>query len=632
MLEPVDEQFRRQAEATPAAVAIDRGSDSVSYALLEERARKLAGLLVGAGLGPGALVAILSEDRVNVVAALLACLRTRCVFVPLDPDLPPRRLALLLRTAPPEGFLVDTRWAGRLGMALPPESGEVALGLLDDGDLPGPLDPRLRRATVGDPPAPTPWDPEAHSYVYFTSGSTGVPKAIAGRAKGISHFIRWEIETFEIDASARVSQLTTPSFDAFLRDVFTPLCAGGTVCLPPAHGVSLSPADCAAWLETARVTHLHCVPTLFRALIGQPLAKSPFPVLRHVLLAGEPLLPADVERWLELTGESVPLTNLYGPSETTMVKLFHRVLPSDAARPSVPIGKAMPGARAMVFDPKGRPAPPGVVGEIFIRTPYRSLGYFRRPDLTLAAFVPNPLSEDPHDLLYKTGDMGRFLDDGALEFLGRKDRQVKVRGVRVELSEIERTAREHQSVQDVAVIDLEEPSGGTALAGFFVFHPAVEVSELHAFLSERLPSAMVPATLRPIDLLPRTINGKLDRAALLRLTTRRPEAGRPFTPPTTPTEHALAAIWEQLLSLHAGVHDDFFSVGGHSLLAMQVVSRVESEFGIPVSLQEFLERPTISELAKRVEEALLGVAGDDAELLAEIENLDDGDVERLLGQ
>jgi amino acid adenylation domain-containing protein len=472
------------------------------------------------------------------------------------------------------------------------------------------------------------------AYVYFTSGSTGRPKGIAGRLKGIDHFVRWEIATFGVGPGTRVSQLTSPSFDAYLRDVFTPLCAGGTVCAPPSRETVLDAARLAEWLTERRVEIVHCVPSLFRSLLNQPLRAADFPALKYVLMAGEPLLPSDVRRWTDVFGERVQLVNLYGPTETTMTKFFYLVRASDRDRRTIPIGKPVEGARALVLDAKGRACPPGAVGEIYIRTPYRTLGYFGRPDLTAEVFVPNPFNVDPADLVYRTGDLGRVLDDGNFEFLGRQDQQVKVRGVRVELREIDDLLRRHPGVRDVAVVDLEDSGGNKYLCAYVVAGEGADAAALKEFLGASLPDYVVPSAFVMLDELPRTISGKIDRRALPKPAEAQARRESEFVAPRTPTEEAVAAIWRQVLNVErVSVEDNFFELGGHSLLATQLLARVRAALEVDVPLRALFAAPTIAGLALAVTELQAEQGGDEelARMLADIKGLSAEELDAVLG-
>src|SRR6185295_4658430 len=321
---PVQEMFRRAAERFPDRKAIEWEGHRVSYRRLESQAAKLSRSLRDAGVERGALVAILANRTADVIASMLAVLDAGCAFVPIDLQFPAATLPSVLAEAGPRYWLVSEELTGTLDN-LQREHGFSATALSIDESWVRDGDESLRLA----PPAEG-GDPDRISYVYFTSGSTGRPKGIMGRLQGIDHFIRWEIETFGVVEGTRVSQLTSPAFDAFLRDAFTPLAAGGTVCAPAGRDTLFEGNRLSAWIESQKIELLHCTPSLFRLIQGQELTPESFPALRWVLLAGEPLLPSDVRRWQDLFAERIGLVNLYGPSETTMVKLFHIVRPEDA--------------------------------------------------------------------------------------------------------------------------------------------------------------------------------------------------------------------------------------------------------------------------------------------------------------
>ncbi|HEX5720775.1 MAG TPA: amino acid adenylation domain-containing protein [Thermoanaerobaculia bacterium] len=585
----VHDLFREAAGRFGSSVAIDGPRACVTYAELEERSNRLAALLREGGLQTGDRVAVLAEDRAEVIAALLACLKARCVWVPLDPDLPVARLAGVARQAGPAAWVVEAAFRPLLRELAPDAPRVVSAG----------------EDMLAAEPFELASEPDDMAYLVFTSGSTGEPKGIAGRLKGIGHFVRWEIEALGLGPGNRVSQLTTPSFDAFLRDVFTPLLSGGTVCVPPVSRLDLLGwQDLVGWIDHQRIQVVHCVPSVFRALLNADLDDSFFLHLTHVLLAGEPLLPADVQRWMGIFGSRVQIVNLYGPSETTMTKLFHFVAPGDLFRAGIPIGKPMPGASAIVVDENGKVCPPGTPGEIWIRTPYRTLGYFNRPDLTEAAFIPNPFTQRPDDLVYRTGDLGRVLEGGSFEYLGRKDRQVKIRGVRVEPAEIESRLLEHPAVADVAV-EAVDGEGGRQLWAFVVARQPLESEDLRRFAADSLPEPMIPSRFLCLAELPRTATGKVDRARLLAVEAEAERSpAQAYQPPRTPEEEILVALWEQLLGVpRVGIHDDVIQLGMHSLVAAELMARVRMLFDIYLPMRDVFEHPTVARLASHIETA-----------------------------
>ena len=587
--ESIHDWFSRVAATCEQSVAIDLGDRQVTYGSLEAESNRLANHLIASGTPRNAPVAILLDDVSQVVTSILACLKAGAVFVPLDPRTPERRLAALVEEISIERFVTEAKFTALVeriaGAAAPTTT------LLDRFETTSTTRPTIERA------------PDDLCYVYFTSGSTGRPKGIGGRLKAIDHYIRWETGTFGIGAGDRVSQLTTPSFDASLRDFFAPLAVGGTICVPPA-GTVLDAETLVAWIDRERINVVHCVPSVFRSILNEPLDASRFPALRHILMAGEAILPADASKWYGIFGDRITLVNLYGPSETTMTKFFHIVTAEDAHRRLIPIGKPMPGASAIVVDEHNNPCPAGVVGEIYIRTPYRSLGYFGRPDLTSAVFIPNPFGSDPNDLVYKTGDLGRLLKDGTFELIGRRDHQVKVRGERIELGAIETALRTHEAIKDVVVVDRDDASGTKYLCGYIVASREVTMTELREFLGTELSAAAIPSAFVALESIPRLINGKVDRAALPVPDRDRARTEQTFEAPRTPVEEKLAQLFADVLGVsRVGIHESFFDLGGHSLLATQLVSRIRRGFEVALPVRALFDTPTVAGIARHLDVA-----------------------------
>ncbi|MEO3872709.1 amino acid adenylation domain-containing protein [Nonomuraea sp. B12E4] len=610
--EAIHSMVRRAAERSPGRGAVSSPERELTYAALENAATRVATELGAAGVGAGRLVPVLAEDRCETITAVLAILKIGAVFVPVDLAAPPARIGHILADTRAEHVVVG----GLTG------DGAVARKALElcRTHLPG---ARLIRVEAGKPDqhalepdftphAPAPDDP---AYVMYTSGSTGRPKGIVGRLGGIDHYIRWETELIGAASGWRVSHLTSPAFDAMLRDLFVPLTTGGTVCVPPT-GLLLDPSGLLGWIDEQRVQLVHCVPSIFRGLVTASAGGPELLDLRCVAMSGERLSPSDAARWFERHGERIKLLNLYGPSETTMTKTYHFVTPDDTRRGSIPIGRPMPGAEVLLLDAGRRPCEAGRVGEIYLRTPHRSLGYRDLPEETRAAFVTNPLTGDPADVVYRTGDFGRLLPGGDLEFVGRKDHQVKVGGVRIELGEIESVLRTHPMVKDAAAVVHEGTGETPSLCAFLELSGPADNDELRHHLAQRLPGSAVPSVLVALDELPRTISGKVDRRALPAPTVPAPREDQEIVAPRTPTEKALARLWEELLPVEeVGVRHEFFDMGGHSLLVMSMISRLGEEFGVEVHLQAFLAEPTIEALARQLEEALVNEPGADDDLL-----------------
>jgi amino acid adenylation domain-containing protein len=618
ILDLIDEAASKHADG----VAIESPAGETSYAELEKRSNALAWYLSERGVGRGSIVALLIEDETELIVAIVATLKAGAAFAPLASNHPPRRIEASLAEIAPRWIVAETKLLPLLDQAVgggaeiyEAEIYEAEIyQVIAVGDPPSSSESELssrlsihfpESASSGDGPAALTQDDDL-AYVYFSSGSTGRPKAIAGRVKGLSHFIRWEIKTFGIGHKYRISQLHPPSFDPFLRDIFAPLCSGGTVCVPPKPEALLEPGRLIEWIDGSRVNLVHIIPTLFRGIVNEELDAGLFASLKFILLAGEQLFPADVRKWNRVFNHRIQLVNLYGPTETTLAKFCHLLKPEDEDRRLIPIGKPMEGARALVLDEDLKICPDGTVGEIYIRTPFRTSGYYNRPDLTREVFIQNPFNNDPDDLIYKTGDMGRILDDGNFELLGRKDQQVKVRGVRIEMGEVEKLLRDYPLIKDACIRDWEATDKEKFLCAYYVSEKPIDESDLRRFLAAYLPDVAVPIYYIGLNALPRNLNGKIDRK---RLTDPRAynSAMARFVEPRTETEIRLSIIWQSVLQVEkVGVTQNFFMAGGHSLKATRLVSLINQEFFILLPLAALFEHPTIESLAHEVDGLICG--------------------------
>lgn len=592
----VSEWFSQTSRTYPTKTAIEWADRGLSYSELEEEAAQVGAILSSqSGWAQEAVVAILTDSPFDLITSIIGILKAGGAFVPIDTTAPPSRIATLLEEALPSYILHSPRYADlalRLSTAVLSKPDTLCLSELEES---------LRGVTAADSQVAQ-QKPDAMCYLYFTSGSNGKPKAVAGRLKAIDHFVRWEIEKFAVGPDSRISQIANVAFDAYLKDAFVPLCAGATMCVPEDRAIVWQPEAFADWLDESRITHLHCVPSIFRSLLQAQLATDRFQSLQYVLLAGEPVLASDVDRWMEVFGERIRLVNLYGPSETTLIKLFHVVTPADRRARVVPIGRPMPDTAALIVDETSTPCPPRVVGEIWIRTPYRTHGYYRREDLTDEAFIVNPFTGDPNDFIYKTGDYGRIREDGEFEFSGRADGQVKINGARIELGEIEDVLRRSDLVRDAVVLPINKPTV-SSLRAFVVMDDRGTVDELARHVSEWLPSYMIPADFVRLPELPKTATGKVDRKALLSIP--EPTAISGGQKALTPLQRDIAGIWAAVLKkpdIQAG--DNFFQIGGHSLTIFQVMSRIRQKFSVEMSVADMFVAPTLEMYSARVQQLL----------------------------
>ncbi len=599
----VHEQIRYIVSQMPQKTAIEWGNRRVSFIELEERANQIANFLYFKSTDLNNIPVML-ENSIELIEAILGILKCGGVFAPLDPEFPENRLKVMMEKIDTDWVITRSVWLDKLDRMMEGENRKIKALVLDASANIGQFDNievfafdcSLEKESL------VPQElSNKHSYIYFTSGSTGTPKAILGRNKSLKHFIDWEIKEFSVNENFRVSQLISSSFDPFLRDVFVPLCAGATLCIPENRDIVLYPQRLKDWIEENQLTLIHMVPTVFKALLAEIEDGNCFPYLKYILLAGEMLRGNDIKKKFQLFGEKIQLVNLYGPTETTLAKLFYRVQESDVDRVSVPVGKPIPGAQVMILDEEMQSCVTGTVGEIFIRTPFISSGYYKDRDQTRKVFIKNPFTNNPQDIIYKTGDMGRVTQSGDIEILGRIDHQVKLRGMRIELGEIENHLLRLDPVKEVVVAAREDRTGNKYLCAYIISDTSLVISELREHLSKELPDYMVPAYFVQLDQLPLTPNGKIDHKAL-----PEPELGigTEYVEPETLIEETLVRIWSEVLRVEEiGVKHNFFDLGGHSLKAATIVSKIHKELNVDVPLKEIFINPTIKELAACIEEA-----------------------------
>jgi amino acid adenylation domain-containing protein len=507
-----------------------------------------------------------------LLAHLLACLVEGAVVVPIDAELPELRKAAMARLADVASVF---DFAGGAAAFAPERA------IVDPGDP-------ARPHSI--PSAPT-LDDDDPCYVFFTSGTTGAPKGVIGRRRGLAHFVAWEAGMLGLRPGDRVSILTRPSFDVVLRDIVTPIVAGATACIAPPR---LDPGALVAWLDDRAITAAHVVPSLARGVLAAAPPGSVGRALRHTLFAGEPLSGSLVRRWRQVFPRS-EIYNLYGPTETTLAK-FCAQIPPAAGDGVMPCGDPLPGAEAIIIDGEGAPVAAGELGEVAIATPDRSLGYLD-PAQTRERFV-RLAGRD----VYLTGDLGFVAGDGQLHLRGRKDDQVKILGVRIELAGVAAAMQALDGIADAAVICVDD-GDDKRLIGYFTARGvpggAAIAQALRPYLAERLPPAAIPSRFIELPAMPLTPNGKLDRARL-----PRPTAERPSEPAASPVEQVISEAFAQALRRPAvGALDDFFALGGDSLAAAGVCTAIHRQLGAHLAPAELLTSATPRALAERVRAA-----------------------------
>ncbi|CAA9346511.1 MAG: Polyketide synthase modules and related proteins, partial [uncultured Gemmatimonadetes bacterium] len=583
----VHELFEAQAARTPGAAAVVwEGGESLTYAGLNGRANRLAHHLRARGVGPDVPVGLCLERGPELVVALLAVLKAGGAYVPLDPEYPEDRLSYMLADSAPAVLLAQASLAGLFAGADVPR-------IRVDADA---------AEWAGEPetdPARGALTPEHLAYVIYTSGSTGRPKGVMNPHRTLVNRLAWGRRSWEVDAGESMLLKTSLSFDGSIREIFLPLMAGARVVLARPGG-QRDPSYLLEVIGRENITTVNLVPSLLQLLLEAPEVEG-LRGLKRVLCGGEALPGALLERFRErLPG--VELHNLYGPSEAATAVTSPRCQ-AEPGRAGVPIGGPSANSRAYVLNGAGEPVPLGVAGELYIGGVSVARGYLGRAAMTAERFVPDPFAAEPGARLYRTGDVVRWLDDGRLDFVGRNDDQVKVRGFRVEPDEVAARLREHPGVREAAVAVREDVPGDRRLVAYCVADGALDVETLRAHLAGRLPEYMVPAAYVRLDALPLTASGKLDRRAL-------PAPGgdayavRGYERPAGAVEEALAEIWAEVLGVErVGRHDHFFDLGGHSLLVVRVISRVRQALGVEVAPLELFRRQVLADFAEAVEAA-----------------------------
>ncbi|MDU9026065.1 amino acid adenylation domain-containing protein, partial [Pseudomonas corrugata] len=582
--------FEQQVEQRPHDCAV-RGDSGplLSYEQLNHQANQLAHRLIELGVKPDARVAVCLKRSPEMVVALLGVLKAGGAYVPIDPDLPSARQAYMLEDSAPRAVLSSHALLNQL----PPLN--IPALALDDDDL-------LSALPTHNPDSQAlGLTPQHLAYVLYTSGSTGTPKGVMNEHLGVVNRLLWARDEYGVDASDRILQKTPFGFDVSVWEFFLPLLAGAELVMARPGGHQ-EPAYLAQVMREAGITMLHFVPSMLDLFLEHPDNRD-FPELRRVLCSGE-ALPRALQRRFERQLADVELHNLYGPTEAAIDVTAWHCRPSDPGE-SVPIGKPIANIQMHVLDARGRPQPLGIAGEIHIGGIGVARGYLNLPQLSAKSFIADPFSKAPNARLYKTGDLGRWLANGALEYLGRNDFQVKIRGLRIEIGEVEAALALCPGVREVVVIAREDHPGqpeSKRLVAYVCGEP-VPAEQLRNALLKHLPEYMVPSAFVHLDALPLTANGKLDRRAL-------PEPGlealasKAYEAPQGDTEVAIAEIWKNLLHLdQVGRHDGFLELGGHSLLTVQLQARLHQDLGAEIDLRTLFAQTSLSELAQHVEQA-----------------------------
>ncbi len=662
------QMFEEQVERTPDAIALTLEDSSLSYRELNQRANQVAHYLRNSGVGPETLVGVCMDRSIEMMLGLLGILKAGGAYMPLDPNNPPDRLAFMIEDARVREVLTQKHLVELL------QAHQVRLCCLDadwpeitEGPFRSLMSDKLQFVEVlGAGPSrgqrqtevcrtfseESEKNPENLSaaenlaYVIYTSGSTGRPKGSLITHRGLTNYLNWCLSAYPVAAGRGSVVHSTIAFDATITALFVPLLAGGGVRLLPERITLDALADTLrreADFSLIKLTPAHL--DLLRNQLSPEEAKG---LTRAFVIGGENLLNEQIQFWRE-HASGTHLFNEYGPTEAVVGCVVYDAAtdrPEDGASTclpaktpaklqsgSVPIGRPIPNTRVYALDRDLQPVPAGARGELCLGGVGLARGYLDRPDLTAEKFIPHPFSGESGERLYRTGDLVRFLPDGALEFLGRVDEQVKIRGYRIECGEIESVLCQREDVREAVVMAREDAPGDRRLVAYYVPRSARTVgamiahSELRNLLKERLPEYMIPSFFVELEVLPLTLNGKVDRRALPAPDKTRPELEAVFVAARTPAEERLAAICAEVLGLErVGVHDNFFSLGGHSLLATQVVSRVRQAFEIELPLRSLFETPTVAGLAETIETILWAAKGPKSPSGAAADDREEGEI------
>jgi amino acid adenylation domain-containing protein len=592
--------FEAQVEKNPRAVAVVYDIEELTYEQLNARANRLARRLRKLGVGPEVPVGLCVDRSLDTIVGLLGILKAGGAYVPLDPAYPKERLTYTLEDA-------------LSGSSAPVLVTQAKLAGLFGDDLPFPV-VRLdadRKSLLEENPENLEDGPEPGNlaYVIYTSGSTGKPKGVPVTHANVARLLTATEFWYGFGPDDVWTMFHSYAFDFSVWEIWGALVYGGKLVVVPRQA-TLSPGAFHELLETERVTVLNQTPSAFRQLVNYEEAEAhrPLSSLRWVIFGGEALELSALAPWFARHGDDTPrLINMYGITETTVHVTYRPITGRDLKSPgNGPVGVAIPDLTVHLLGEYGELVPAGVPGEMFVGGAGVARGYLGRPALTAERFVPDPFSARPGARLYRSGDLARRRPDGDLEYLGRIDHQVKIRGFRIELGEIEAALLGHPAVREAIVMARQDGGGDRRLVAYFVAQgPAPDVADLRAHLREGLPEYMVPSAFVPMDKMPLTPSGKVDRRALPSPEDLQPENEGAFVEPRTRTERRLAEAWKEVLRVErVGVDDNFFDLGGHSLLVTQLASRIRSEFGLELPMSNVFDAPVLSALAARIETLL----------------------------
>jgi amino acid adenylation domain-containing protein len=580
----VPQWIARTALAAPAAIAVTQSAENLTYAELESRSNQLANFLRAQGVNAGQVVGLYLGRSPAMVIAALAVLKVGAAYLPLPPDSPKERIEFMLRDAQTSMVITESASAARLG------SGDYRMVALDRDAA-----EIARQSTT---PLATAVGANDLAYVIYTSGSTGQPKGVEVLHRGLSNLVTWHLRAFQITPADRASHLAALGFDAAVWELWPYLAAGASVHLA-SDAIRQDPEALRNWLVSERISVAFLPTPLGERML---LLEWPKHATLRVLLTG-----ADTLRHRPSPNLPFALVNNYGPTECTVVATSGIVSPAGSSNQVPSIGRAIDNTQTYILDEGLNSVPAGTPGELYLGGAGVARGYRNHPELTKQMFVANPFSSDPAGRMYRTGDRVRCLANGEIEFLGRFDEQVKIRGYRVEPNEIEKALDAYPDVQNSAVVAREEGAEKRLIA-YLVLSPnsKLTAAALREYVSKHFPPYMVPSSFVRVSALPITANGKVDRSALPDPSSTNSLADEAFMAPDTLVEQRLAGILSPLLNVkEVGLNDNFFLLGGHSLLGTQLLTRISQVFGVDLSLFSLFDHPTVAGMSVEIEKLIL---------------------------
>lgn len=577
-------QLIKSLETNSLKTAIEYNDKKISYGSLLIDANKITGFLLSKKLEKETVIGIELSNRADLICSIIGVVNARCVFVLLDRSLPVARMDHLIKELDLQ--YVITSEETNLSLAAAPLKGHWKYRDIQQKD-------QSEEWIYPD------FESDDSLYIYFTSGSTGMPKGIIGRNCSLLQFLNWEIGAFTVDEKSRFSQFISPYFDAFLRDVFAPLLAGGTVCIPPNKEDFLTSESIISWIDKARVSIIHCVPSLFRIINQNSLTSENFKDLKQVLMSGEKINPSELINWYRIFDDKIQLVNLYGTTETTMIRTYYKIRPEDVKRSRMPIGVPIADTEILIAKKDMQACGALVPGDLYIISNYLTKGYLNQPELTKEKFIKLNEGTANETIAYKTGDKARRLAGGQIELLGREDRQVKLRGIRIELDEVELMLMKSGLLSNAIVILHTEVKDQESLIAFLIKKDkTVANAELQQailyFAQSSIPAYMMPSDMVFVEEYPLLPNGKINLKGLLNYLAPEQEIALP----ANATEERILAIWKEILGdKEISTDDSFQRIGGNSLSLMSLIARINREFKIRISLSELFKNPTIQKQA-----------------------------------